>query len=47
MVGLVTVAFLLLGIIGIQLRFFLRRRAQQRTTWNMLLARIEPLNFSD
>jgi hypothetical protein len=46
-VGLVTIGLLLLGIVGIQLRFFLRRRAQQRTTWNMLLARIEPLNFSD
>jgi hypothetical protein len=46
-VGLVIVAVLLLTVIGIQLRFFLRRRAQQNTTWNMLLARIEPLNFAD
>ena len=47
MVGLATVGFLLLVIIGIQLRFFLRRRSQQNTTWNTLLARIEPLNFAD
>jgi hypothetical protein len=46
-VGLAIVGFLLLVIIGIQLRFFLRRRSQQSTTWNTLLARIEPLNFAD
>jgi len=46
-VGLAIVGFLLLVIIGIQVRFFLRRRAQQNTTWNTLLARIEPLNFAD
>ena len=47
MVGLATVGFLLLVIVGIQLRFFLRRRSQQNTTWNTLLSRLEPLNFAD
>ena len=47
MAALVGIGLLLLGIGAIQLRFFLRRRAQQRTTWAALLARIEPLNFAD
>jgi hypothetical protein len=45
--GLATVALLLLVIVAIQLRFFWRRRVQQNTTWNALLARLEPLNFAD
>ncbi len=47
MAALASIALLLLIIVAIQLRFFLRRRAQQNTTWNTLVARIEPLNFAD
>jgi hypothetical protein len=46
-IGLAAVALLLLAIIAVQIRFFLRRRAQQKTTWNSLVARLEPLKFAD
>jgi hypothetical protein len=47
MLPLLTVALLLLVTAGLQLRFMLRRRAQQNTTWGTLLERLEPLNFAD
>lgn len=47
MIGLAAVALLLLAIVAVQVRFFLKRRAQQKTTWNALVARLEPLNFAD
>ena len=47
MAASLSVAVLLLAVIGFQVRFVLRRRAQQNTTWNALVARIEPLNFAD
>lgn len=47
MVGLFIVGFLLLVVAGVQLRFVFRRRAQQKLTWNALVARLEPLNFTD
>lgn len=47
MTALLSIASLLLILIAVQVRFMLRRRAQQNTTWNALLTRIEPLNFAD
>lgn len=47
MVGLFIIGILLLIVAGVQLRFVFRRSAQQKTTWNGLLARLEPLNFAD
>lgn len=47
MIGLIAVALLFLIVAGLQVRFFLKRRTQQTTSWNNLLARLEPLNFSD
>ena len=47
MIALLPIGLLLLAIVAIQLRFLLRRRKQQNTTWNTLLARLEPLNFAD
>jgi len=47
MIGIAAVSFLLLLVSGIQLRFYWRRRSQQRATWNSLLERLEPLNFAD
>lgn len=47
MFALITIAVFLLGIAGLQLRFFLRRRRQQTTTWSALVSRLEPLQFAD
>lgn len=47
MIGLIAVALLFLIIAGLQVRFFVKRRSQQKTSWNNLLGRLEPLNFSD
>jgi hypothetical protein len=46
-VGLFIVGILLLVVASVQLRFVFRRRAQQKLTWNALVARLEPLNFTD